>query len=389
MMDSKKPGVYKNLDAWRGVAALWVVMFHVTIPIAAAHPGVRASLLYHASEYGAFGVWMFFVISGYCIAHAACQALTREHGLRHYVQARLRRIYPPCWASAVLYFAFAAVAALLVTHGRLKSSNLAAANVLHQHPLYFIANLTLTQKLLHQDLLQGVYWTLCYEVAFYVLVGLALAVMLRWACPRKLLTVLHGLTVSALLLLIVAPTHSFYPFDLWPYFGLGVLLYDLVRHPQRRTAYILSAVAGLEVLLYSSRHLHTSGYVDVGGGISLLFTLCFAILLLSLHRFDDRLTRLPLNKGLAWVGLFSYSLYLNHYIVISIISKIFEIKGKAGSWYDLCMIVSILASVAFARLFYQFFERPFVGSKRSVSHAKIHLANPVPPVNLPQEASIV
>jgi len=48
---------YRLLDAWRGVAALWVVLLHTRLP------GIPAPL-YAWSAGGHLGVPMFFVISG-------------------------------------------------------------------------------------------------------------------------------------------------------------------------------------------------------------------------------------------------------------------------------------------------------------------------------------
>ena len=59
--------VYRMLDAWRGLAALWVVMLHVRLE-------TTPDWLYRFGAYGHLGVPMFFVISGYCIANAAMRS---------------------------------------------------------------------------------------------------------------------------------------------------------------------------------------------------------------------------------------------------------------------------------------------------------------------------
>ena len=50
--------------------------------------------------------------------------------------------------------------------------------------------------------------------------------------------------------------------------------------------------------------------------------------------------------------------------------KVFHIPAQ---FHDLVFAVVILAAIAFARLFFQFFERPFLGSLRK----QIEHANPV------------
>ena len=56
-----------SIDALRGVAALGVVLYHTN-----AIPGVDRRLWYGdafdaAMLFGKYGVWLFFVISGFCI----------------------------------------------------------------------------------------------------------------------------------------------------------------------------------------------------------------------------------------------------------------------------------------------------------------------------------
>jgi peptidoglycan/LPS O-acetylase OafA/YrhL len=69
---------YSMLDAWRGLAAVGVVLSHLNAPIN-----------------GHFAVMMFFVISGYCISASADSCLKKELGFGGFMYRRVRRIYPP------------------------------------------------------------------------------------------------------------------------------------------------------------------------------------------------------------------------------------------------------------------------------------------------------
>jgi peptidoglycan/LPS O-acetylase OafA/YrhL len=74
------------LDAWRGLAALGVVLYHLGL----YHLGLGMTFdLGHAS------VMVFFVISGYCIAASAESCRRNNVGPGGYVWRRVRRIYPP------------------------------------------------------------------------------------------------------------------------------------------------------------------------------------------------------------------------------------------------------------------------------------------------------
>jgi len=260
-----KTHTYKTLDAWRGVASLWVVLFHSSAPLIDKYH-LQSNLLYALPLNGYLGVWMFFVISGYCIAHAATQALGRQNGLRTYALARFRRIYLPCWFSLVLYIGLSTLATFLVAHGYLKSSVLAQKSMLHQSILFYLSNVSLTQVLLHQEYISDVCWTLCYEVGFYVLVGIAIAFTMRFGNERTLLSGLHSLTIGSLIFFLTAPHKIFYPFDYWPQFGLGILVYDLVKH-RRKITKIAFGFAVMLFIAFAWLHPIGVGYHGIGGRI--------------------------------------------------------------------------------------------------------------------------
>ena len=71
-----KTHTYKTLDAWRGIASLWVVMLHACVPaIGTRYFALQLQPIYAFSLLGSLGVQMFFVISGYCIANAASSSV--------------------------------------------------------------------------------------------------------------------------------------------------------------------------------------------------------------------------------------------------------------------------------------------------------------------------
>ena len=79
---------YQLLEAWRGLAALWVAIFHALlmgILLSGTTPGTDpiSALIMK----GQLGVTIFFVISGYCIANAAVSARGRPRPLRSFLEA--------------------------------------------------------------------------------------------------------------------------------------------------------------------------------------------------------------------------------------------------------------------------------------------------------------
>src|SRR5262245_23296828 len=92
---------YESLDAWRGITCLAVIVYHSTIFGAEAQPpaelqSLGGALLFIASKFF-YGVMLFFVISGYCIAAAVDASARRGTPVSDYFWRRFRRIFPPFW----------------------------------------------------------------------------------------------------------------------------------------------------------------------------------------------------------------------------------------------------------------------------------------------------
>jgi peptidoglycan/LPS O-acetylase OafA/YrhL len=148
------------IEAWRGLAALGVVIFHI---------GIGTSL-----NLGHNSVMVFFVISGYCIAASAESCKRNNIGPRGYMWRRLRRIYPPYFFSICFFIAT-----------RLIKVEAGLGDQFSRSVVVWIQNLTLTQwftLLRHPrtyafdntSLLIAGYWSLCYEEQFYIVMGLIL-----------------------------------------------------------------------------------------------------------------------------------------------------------------------------------------------------------------------
>src|SRR6185436_9708080 len=96
-----------SIDALRGVAALGVVLYHTN-----AIPGVDRRLWFGdavdaAMLFGKYGVWLFFVISGFCIhlqwVRSRVDANVQPLGFVDFWKRRIRRLYPPYLATLVFY----------------------------------------------------------------------------------------------------------------------------------------------------------------------------------------------------------------------------------------------------------------------------------------------
>src|SRR4051794_24927356 len=139
------------LDALRGIAAFFVVLEHSFDPIL---PELRRSVS-PWFNLGKFGVLLFFLISGYVVP----ASLERRGDLRAFWIGRGFRLYP--------LFAIAAAGALLLIPAGFGS---VPAPLADPPGTANLAHLPMLNALTGVPSLVNVFWTLSYEMVFYLLV---------------------------------------------------------------------------------------------------------------------------------------------------------------------------------------------------------------------------
>jgi peptidoglycan/LPS O-acetylase OafA/YrhL len=279
-----------ELDALRGLAAFAVVLFHYT---------TRFGQLYGHPEpppftvgYGAHGVDVFFMISGFVIF----MTLKRVRTAADFVVSRFSRLFPAYWCAVLVTFS-------VVAWFGLPGRQVGVGDML--------ANLTMVHELFHVPDVDGVYWTLQIELMFYLaMLALYLSRLLPRIVPVLAVWLLLSLSVfaldrsglrvpgSGLLSTLAILPHI-------PLFGLGILFFR-VHAKEGRLALNLAAMAACLAA------------IAVEGGLEgLLAALVGCALFGALVRGRLGLLRL---KAPVFLGTISYSLYLLHqhigYIVL-------------------------------------------------------------------------
>jgi exopolysaccharide production protein ExoZ len=342
-----------------------VVLYHTGGVHALHHPELQQSLLFKTIDDGWLGVSLFFVVSGFCITNAAVISLSRDAGVGPFFRARLRRIFPPYWGALALYLLLLQATSLLVSLGVLPSNGLAESQAGLFLPQNLGMNLTLTQFVFGGPSILPVSWTLCFELAFYGLVGLALAgVGRRWGA-RNLLRALHLLTLTCLLLQLFIGKKMVYPFQLWGQFGLGAVVYDILTASRRREPWFWGAgifIATLFDIAYQDILV-----VNQPLRLSMLVALGFAAILLVAHRYDSLLAQHRTLAGLSRIGVFSYSLYLTHHYILRVALQLFDKLRLPDPGGMVGLAFGTLASIGFAVLFYRFLEKPFLKKRPKAS----------------------
>jgi peptidoglycan/LPS O-acetylase OafA/YrhL len=372
---------FKTLDVFRGFAAIWVVMVHSCDRwLSDGNLAYLHVPLYAFSIRGQLGVVLFFVISGYCITAAAYSALISGKSIWRYSYERVRRIYPPYLVALV----FTVVTALVIGFAN-NHHLIGEVHHLQTFPpsaKFWIANLLLLQSEFNTPMVNVVFWSLCYEVAFYFVIGVFLKIG-QWIATKRSLragTVFFvsavGVSSALALVSLIVYSGAIFPFDLWSQFAIGGLLFFLLElKPETVSGYtkgfrwmVLANVLLVVGLTVAFGVLRQVGEVDIGHPSSKVrsaFCLLFCLLLMALRPIDAKLAENKILKPLMWVGAFSYSLYLTHPVVLPFVDILCRKVGLNGPRYWIAFWIQVAVAIVFGRIFYVLVEKHFI-SKRQV-----------------------
>jgi peptidoglycan/LPS O-acetylase OafA/YrhL len=348
------------LDGLRAVAVLLVVYAHLSRFLFRGAREVSSEWL-HA---GTAGVMLFFLVSGYIIP----ASLERHGSLRSFWVSRLCRLFP-------LYLVVTALVLGLGANGLVPLDPYLSA-----HPATAaVAHATMLPHLLAVPLVTPVFWTLSFEMAFYLLVSALFAVRLHRAgglvavvlaaaavgtvplAPRLLAAtpaVGRGVTIGVAIVLVCGlvavasgrrwvvvvgalllggtagtllavnqePAHVWDGLLIIAVMFVGTTIYR-ADHGQTGwwQAGLVAAVVAAALLWNWFAELDSYGALTLQYRARSVITLlvfagAFAVGMLT------RRMRTP--RPLAWLGLVSYSIYLVHYTLIQLLRPLLTDLGK-------------------------------------------------------------
>jgi len=329
-----------NLHLLRALAALAVVYFHIT-----SVAGLNLDF-----NIGAHGVDVFFVISGFIIAHIGSR--TPEH----FLIRRLIRIVPFYWSASLLVFGVAVMFPHLLRSTQPDPIQLLCS-------LLFIPRETAYAGMF-PTLILG--WSLNYEMYFYVVFSLSLALSGRRA--PLLCAVLIALVAAAIGLSGVdQPSIMFYARPLVLEFCFGIACFYALRLAERHAGGLRSVpYARALLLILAVLAALTLGLEEYHGGHGLprfigaglpAAVLVFALLML------ERIFGVSAKSRLVYhLGESSYVLYLIHpYIIYAILRLLIHNPDALGAFEVMSVIVVLLAvSAATAVALHVYFEKPLM-----------------------------
>ena len=318
------------LDYGRFFAATIVVFYHYTfngIVNGKISSIAHVPLVVAFSKYGYLGVELFFMISGYVIFYSA-----KNRSASQFAVSRAVRLYPAYWFSVIFTSLFA-------WHwgGHLMSVSL----------LQMLANLTMFQSYLDIGHVDGVYWTLVYEVAFYAAVFL----ILLFGLQKSLNTIFVFWPVLMSVALVLNLQDLPFLGGYFYYFSAGALFAMLKERPCWRAGLSLTIAFVLCVWFSSGKaeSLSASKGVEYSAyGIAAVITAFFIFFIVqNLKHIQD--LRLPMSRTL---GALTYPMYLIHaHFGYMVLSRFATEQNKALAY---ALTVSTVLAIAYAM--HQFIE---------------------------------
>lgn len=324
-------GFRTDIQALRGIAVLSVVLFHTGVGL---------------MKGGYLGVDIFFVISGFLITALIARAVTEQRfSFTQFYVRRAKRLLP---AAYVVFLVVAVLSAKVLTSiefeafkSQLYGSLLFAANIaLWSQSGYFDGGATM-KPLLH-------IWSLAIEEQYYMVLPAILFVLPRRWWLGVVVAMAAASLAACVYLMQTQPTAAFYllPTRAWELLiGSAGALVTLA--PMARKVLAVMAWPALATVFLLPMFPIGGAHPGIDAGVVCIATL--VVLLARVPLFE----RNPISRGLAFVGDFSYSLYLVHWPVFAFLNNAWVGEIPASARIEAAALALVLGYGLYA-----FIERP-------------------------------
>ncbi|HSL55256.1 MAG TPA: acyltransferase [Pyrinomonadaceae bacterium] len=377
----------RGIDALRGAAALGVVLYHAVeqgdkvLPNNLLQYPIR--LVQFASSFGYVGVFLFFVISGFCIhlqwARAKAAGVEPDIRFGAFWRRRIRRLYPPYIITLLLFLLLIAwTVGINVTH-------------------FFVYDLGMHLLMLHNldpntcYTINGVFWTLAIEEQLYLAYFLLLFIRVRWGWGATIAVCLFArlawMGFSHLVWLktgagIPVPEAAASHWFTWALGALGVeVMFGLTtlrgwsRDLRLATLLIVAATALSTYLPWIPKDtlLHNTSWFLIHPLWGLGFFIVVNRTVLAEQSWLRHATLPSIVSVFSTLGIFSYSIYLTHELVL-----MQSWRWINPGWWQLAnvFVVILPATIIFAWVFFWFCEKPFM--MKSTRSEKLPALTPQP-----------
>lgn len=345
----------------RGLACLFVALYHLK------SSAPDNSIFYNLFRFGAFGVDLFFMISGFVIVIATM----KDYRIDNFFIKRVFRIYPPLIAAVIFQ--------IFITKSNISAEDFLSA-IIPLHKDYAIKAPDFGYSFLI------VAWSITFELAFYTLFMVSMIISHKFRtviCSVLILTIVIGSQLYfngsfSLTQASASPVINDNHLNALRVFGCSIMIefifgmalayiYTHVKIDPKsliaRKIYIILSVLAMMYLIpcYLGGYNRGSGLAGYG---------VWALLILFIALGAEKLNMVKWNKNILFIGAISYSLYLFHIPVHDLIKQLIPNKFDQIKNIEIravCMMMfGLSASIMAAYLSCLLIERPSIKIARLI-----------------------
>lgn len=355
VVPKSKAGYYPFIDGLRALAVLGVICFHFDLG--------------HLSG-GYAGVDVFFVLSGFLITQLIdARLMRREFSFAHFYERRARRILP----ALVLTCALCAIGAwflLMPRELREFSKSLYAATFFYSNILFaqatgYFADAQSTRPLLHT-------WSLAVEEQFYWFMPSLLYVIHRLLPAQRagrfgFLLLLFAASLSFSVLRVrTDPETAFYMLSTRAWELLAGALIATVPWSISAPRPVREAAAAAGLAMIGASFAWFDRATPFPGSAALLPCMGTACIIIANLAGETWIGRLLSLRGLVYLGLISYGLYLYHWPLLAFARYFLD---RALTLPEIAALLT--ATFVLALLSYRLVEMPIRASARLASRRRV------------------
>jgi peptidoglycan/LPS O-acetylase OafA/YrhL len=370
------------LDGVRGLAVLMVLVFHFvgnTLPT-----NVVERAIVGVTNYGSYGVELFFVLSGFLITGILYDAHNKPHYFRNFYMRRLLRIFPLYYGVLALVFFVAPLIPLL------RGPTLDYLVDRQAWAWLYAVNIYIAKAGDWSFSYLDHFWSLAIEEHFYLFWPLVVFLLARR--PRTLIAVSLAVSLCAMLARLTGSlmglgwwtTYVLTPFRL-DGLALGAFLAVTARQPGgldrlvRALPWAAAVAGGLLAMTFAWTLLMSRQGLElvlpVRAALIIMLLACLLFWALVAPK-QSVIARFFCSRSMVFLGTYSYGLYVyHHFISYYLTTNRTELElahwlGSHGAAVALQATLGASASLAVAYLSYEFFEKRFLSMKGLFTAAK-------------------
>jgi exopolysaccharide production protein ExoZ len=341
------------IQVLRGFASLLVVLYHITTAVSEI---LKRDFFFKYFAFGFAGVDIFFVLSGFIITYTSLKSL--DGGVNNmftFLRRRFIRVFPSYWIVITLFLLIQLLLPLFYN----TRYSFTVFNILQTYLLFP-----------DHTMVNGVSWTLTYELFFYVIFSFVF--ILRNKKLALALSVLYALIIIIIFFFgsqLSKTENSWQVLFLFPMnteFVMGILAAVLFSKLQQKISSSL-IIAG-SILFLAAGVLYNNNYILVSNAFNrvIFFGIPSFLIIIGIGKYESA-TKPKVHNWFMQLGEASYSLYLLHLPIgvaaIKIIAR-FNIKN------DLLLhgiLICILILICWGSIFfYRIVEKPVIKKISSI-----------------------